>query len=173
MSDPMCNAGVTAGLSPQAAGKSRHVSTWMLTACGVWLVGLGLYFIVLRPPLLPEDPRFMGTTLEQIRISVPGLEAWLQMVFTVMGGFMAGAGVLTVFVATVAMPTRSKGTSWALAISGALTVLLMSATNFALHSDFRWLLLLPALVWLAGLVVYLANRGAPCVGHDRGIGGAN
>ena len=173
MSDPIRNAGVKAGLSPQAAGKSRHVSTWMLTACGVWLAGLGLYFIVLRPPLLPEDPRFMGTTLEQIRISVPGLEGWLRKVFTVMGGFMAGAGVLTVFVATVAMPLRSKGTSWALAISGGLTVLLMSATNFALHSDFRWLLLLPALVWLAGLVVYLANRGAPPVGHDRGICGVH
>ena len=173
MSDPMRNTGVTAGLSPQLAGKCRHVSRWMLTACGVWLVGLGLYFIVLRPALLPEDPRFMGTTLEQIRISVPGLEAWLQMVFTVMGGFMAGAGVLTVFVATVAMPLRSKGTSWALAISGALTVVLMSATNFALQSDFRWLLLLPALVWLAGLVVYLANREATPVGHDRGIDGVN
>jgi hypothetical protein len=173
MSDPMRNARGTARLSPQAAGKSRPVSTWMLTACGVWLMALGFYFIVLRPPLLPEDPRFMGTTLEQIRISVPGLEGWLRKVFTVMGGFMAGAGVLTVFVATVAMPLRSKGTSWALAISGALTVVLMSATNFALHSDFRWLLLLPALVWLAGLVVYLANRGATSVGHDRGIGGVN
>ena len=91
---------------------SRLVSTWILTACGVWLVGLGLYFIFLRPPLLPEDLRFMGTTLEQIRLSVPGLEAWLQKVFTVMGGFMAGAGVLTVFVATAAMPLRLKGTVW-------------------------------------------------------------
>lgn len=156
MSSPMRNAGVTAGLSPHAAGKSHHISTWMLTACGVWLVGLGLYFIILRPPLLPEDPRFMGSTLEQIRISVPGLEAWLRKVFTVMGGFMAGAGVLTVFVATVAMPLRLKGASWALGVSGALTVVLMSATNFALHSDFRWLLLLPALVWLAGLLVACA-----------------
>ncbi len=140
--------------------KSTHpVSRWMLTACGVWLVALGVYFIFLRPALLPEDPRFMGTTLEQLRLSAPGLEAWLQKVFTVMGGFMAGAGVLTVLVATVAMPLRAKGTSWALAIAGALTVVLMSATNFALHSDFRWLLLLPALVWLAGLVVYLVDRG--------------
>lgn len=145
-----------------------RVSRWLLTACGVWLVALGVYFIVLRPALLPEDPRFMGTTLEQIRIAVPGLEAWLQKVFTVMGGFMAGAGVLTVLVAAVAMPLRAKGTSWALAISGALTVVLMSATNFALHSDFRWLLLLPALVWLAGLVIYLADRGAeaPTLRHE-------
>ncbi len=41
------------------------------------------------------------------------------------------------------------------------------------HSDFRGLLLLPALVWFAGLVVCLANRGATSVGHDRGIGGVD
>ena len=158
MSDLTRNAGVTTRLSPLAAEEGRHVSKWMLTACGVWLVGLGLYFILLRPPLLPEDPRFMGTTLEQIRIAVPGLEGWLQKVFTVMGGFMAGAGVLTVFVAIVAIPQRSSGTAWALAISGLLTVVLMSATNFALQSDFKWLLLIPALLWLAGLVIYVANR---------------
>ena len=173
MSDPMRDAGATAGLPLQAAGKSRHVSRWMLTACGIWLVGLGLYFVVLRPPLLPEDPRFMGTTLEQVRMAVPGLEAWLQRVFTVMGGFMAGAGVLTVFVATVAMPLRSKGTPWALGVAGALTVVLMSATNFALQSDFRWLLLLPALVWIAGLVVYLSNRAAPPADDDRAVAGVS
>ena len=138
--------------------KNRQVSAGMLIACGVWLVGLGLYFIVLRPPLLPEDPRFMGTTLAQIRTAVPGLERWLQKVFTVMGGFMASAGVLTVFVATAAMPPRLKGTSWAIGLSGVLTVALMSATNFALSSDFRWLLLVPALTWLAGLVLYIAGR---------------
>jgi len=75
-----------------------------------------------------------------------------------MGGFIAGAGVLTVFVALVAFPPRLKGASWALALSGALTVALMSATNFALNSDFKWLLLVPALVWFAGLVLYRAGR---------------
>ena len=138
--------------------KNRHVSTWLLFACGVWLVGLGLYFIVLRPPLLPEDSRFMGTTLAQIRISVPGLENWLKKVFTVMGGFMASTGVLTVFVATMAMRPRLTGASWTIALSGVLTVALMSATNFALHSDFRWLLLVPTLVWFAGLVFHIAGH---------------
>jgi hypothetical protein len=149
--------------------KRRHVSTWVLAACGIWLVGLGLYFIVLRPPLLPEDPRFMGTTLEQIRVAVPGLESWLKRVFTVMGGFMAGAGVLTVFVATAAMPPRLKGTPWVIAMAGAFTVVLMSATNFALHSDFRWLLLVPALAWLVGLVIYIAaDRGANAIPGGHG-----
>ena len=130
----------------------------MLIACGIWLIGLGLYFIALRPPLLPEDPRFMDATLEQIRTAIPGLEGWLKKVFTVMGGFMAGAGVLTVYLASVGMPQRLKGTSWTIAIVGALTVALMSVTNFALHSDFRWVLLVPALVWFVSLVTHIAGR---------------
>ncbi len=130
----------------------------MLAGCGIWLIAPGLYFAVLQPPLLPEDPRFMGTTLAQIRADVPGLENWLKRVFTVMGGFMAGVGVLTVFVATTAMRLGLKGSSWAMALAGALTVGLTSATNFALLSDFRWVLLIPALVWLAGLAAYVARR---------------
>ena len=124
----------------------------LLTVCALVQFGLGLYFIALRPPLLPEDLRFMGTSIEQIRAAIHGLEAWLENVFTVLGGFMAGSGVLTIFVAAAAMPSRLKGASWAIAFSGLLTVALMSATNFVLHSDFRWLLLGPALVWIAGLV---------------------
>jgi hypothetical protein len=126
-------------------------------ACGIWLVALGTYFIFLRPPLLPEDLRFMGTTLTQIQVAVPGLESWLGSVFKVMGGFIAGTGVLIVFVARVAVARRLAGTAWAIAVSGALTVALMSATNFALHSDFRWLLLVPVLVWVASLVGYLVK----------------
>ena len=136
----------------------RAVSAWMLGACGVWLVGLGLYFIFLRPPLLPEDARFMGTSLVQIHAAVPGIDAWLKKVFTVMGGFMAGCGALTIFVAGTAMPARLKGTSWAVGFSGAAGVALMSATNFALVSDFRWVLLIPALVWLVGFCMYRIGR---------------
>lgn len=130
----------------------------MITVCGVWLVGLGLYFIVLRPPLLPEDSRYMGTSLAVVRTAAPGLERWLNKVFTVMGGFMASAGLLTVFVATMAIPRRLKGTSWAIALSGVLGVALMSTVNFALDSAFRWLLLIPALVWLAGFAFYAAGH---------------
>ena len=40
-----------------APAKNRHALTRLLIACGVWLVGRGLYSISLRPPPLPEDPR--------------------------------------------------------------------------------------------------------------------
>lgn len=150
-----------------AGHTARSTASWLLAACGVWLVGLGLYFIVMRPPLLPEDARFMGAAASDIQTAIPGLEAWLKKVFTVLGGFMAGAGVLTVFVATVAMPRSLKGTSWAIALAGAFTVALMSATNFALHSDFRWLLLVPALTWLSSLLLLLASRRANSVVPGR------
>ena len=135
----------------------RRASTWILTACGIWLVALGAYFIILRPALLPEDPRFMGTTLAQLHDAAPGLEHWLRSVFTVMGGYMVGAGALTLFLARAVMPLRLAGTAWALALAGLSTVVLMSAMNFALHSDFRWVLVPPALLWLAGLAAYVVR----------------
>ena len=64
----------------------------------------------MKPPvstwMLPEDLRYMATTLVQIRTAVPGLEK----------------------------------------------------TNFALHSDFRWLLVVPTFAWLAGLALYNSGR---------------
>ena len=140
--------------------RTRHIAKWLLVACGVWLVSLGFYFIFLRPPLLPEDPRFMGSSLEQVRAAIPGLEVWLKRVFIVMGGFMAGTGILTIFVACAAMPVRLKGTSWAIALCGVLTVALMSLVNFDLHSDFKWVLLAPALIWLSGLALHITDREA-------------
>ena len=123
--------------------------------CGLWLVALGAYFLCLRPALLPEDLRYIGSSLDTIRSAAPGLERWLGRVFNVMGGFMLATGAMTVLVAWRLPARREGGTLTALSVAGAASVGLMSATNFLLYSDFRWLLLLPALVWLAGLICYL------------------
>lgn len=144
-----------------ARARTRSVSTWLLGGCGIWLIGLGLYFIFFRPSLLPEDLRYTGATLAQIRSGVPGLEGWLTKVFTVMGGFMMGTGVLTVFVARTALLNRLVGATWVLALTGVLTVGLMSATNFALDSDFKWLLLVPTVLWAVGLCVDAVRRRSP------------
>lgn len=134
------------------------MSAWIFLACGVWLIGLGAYFAFLRPPLLPEDPRYIGSSLIEIQVALPGLARWMSLVFTVMGGFMAAAGALTVFVAIAAVPARTRATGWVLAAAGLLTVALMSATNFAIDSDFKWVLLAPAALWLAGLGRYGLER---------------
>lgn len=146
------------GLDALKTTRTMPPSAWLINACGIWLVGLGLYFIALRPPLLPEDLRFMGATVAQLQAALPGLQAWLKMVFTVIGGFMVGAGVLTAFLAVRGIPTRMKGTTWVLVLAGLPTVALMCAVNFALHSDFRWLLVVPVLLWICGLALYVAKR---------------
>ena len=126
----------------------------MIAVCGAWLVGLGLYFIFLRPSLLPEDPRYIGLDLAAIRSAIPGLERWLAKVFTVMGGFMAGAGVLTLHLALTAIPRQLPATAGILALTGVVTVGLMSAVNFVLASDLRWLLVVPVLLWAFGTALY-------------------
>lgn len=132
---------------------------WLTRACAVWLVGLGVYFIFLRPALLPEDPRFMGSTPEQIAASVPGLQAWLKHVFTVMGGFMTAAGLLVWGVAPYV--SERRGATIAFAAAGAAGVGLMSAVNFSLDSDFRWVLVAPVVLWGLALACALHRQEAP------------
>ena len=139
----------------QTSTSRLQPSGLIFVVCGLWLVALGTYFLFLRPALLPEDPRYIGSSLESIRSAAPGLERWLGHVFNVMGGFMVATGVMTVLVACRFLVRRERGTLTALSVAGAASVALMSVTNFLLHSDFRWLLLLPALLWLAGLLFYL------------------
>jgi hypothetical protein len=128
------------------------ISMFIFIACGIWLIGLGLYFMFLRPALLPEDLRYMGSSQGEIHSAIPGLEPWAHRVFTVMGGFMTGAGVLTIWVALKASAERGKWTWIVLALAGLFTVGMMSLTNFQLNSDFKWVLLIPSLLWVIGLV---------------------
>lgn len=106
----------------------------------------------LRPLLLPEDLRYMGTSVGEIQSAIPGLQRWVHRVFTVMGGFMTGAGVLTILAAMNASAVRGKWTWIALALAGLFMVGTMSLTNFQLDSDFKWLLLIPSLLWIIGLM---------------------
>ena len=131
------------------------LSCKVFVACGLWLIALGIYFIFLRPALLPEDPRFMGSSLDTMRATIPGLARWLNLVFNVRGGFMVAAGAMTVLVARNMVAMRIPETLLVFAIAGVSSVALMSATNFRLHSDFRWLLLVPALLWFAGVLFYM------------------
>ena len=138
----------------------RRFSIWIFIACGIWLIGLGAYFMFARPPLLPEDLRNLGSSAIQVEVLLPRLASWLRNVFTVMGGFIAGCGVLTIYVSVRAVPQCLQGTGTALGCAGLLTVATMSWINFVLDSDFKWLLLAPAVAWLLGLVSYGVGRRA-------------
>ncbi len=117
-------------------------------------MGLGVYFVFVRPPLLPEDPRFMATTQAQILATMPGLMVWLRRVFWVMGGYMFAAGLLTVYVALTSFRSRHRGAAVVAAVAGLASIGLMAAVNFMIDSDFKWLLLLFVFPWMLSLLLY-------------------
>lgn len=131
----------------------------LLAAWGVYQVTTGLYFIFVRPSLLPEDLRAAATTLAAIRAAAPRLEVWLDYVFAVLGGQMAASGVLLLSLATRVFRGHrtSKVEFGAYVAAGLLSVTLMSGVNFALGSDFRWFLVVPVILWLAAMV-FLGRR---------------
>ena len=141
--------------------KLRPSSVTMLALGGAVLMLLGMYFIFVRPPLLPEDPRAMGTTLAQVEAAVPGLAGWLRRVFWVMGGFMFTTGLLTFHVAVTSFRARARGVAGVVALAGLASIGLMAVVNFMIASDFKWLILSFVLPWALALGLYWRERADP------------
>jgi hypothetical protein len=134
------------------------LAAWILMACGVALILIGLFFLAARPPLLPEDARFMGSTIEHIVDAVPALSTWLRRVFWVLGGYVATVGVLVVYIAGTGVTTGSAGALAVVAVAGVTSIGWMSAVNFMIRSDFRWALLGLDGLWILGLLLALTAR---------------
>ena len=136
-------------------------------------MGLGLYFAFLRPSLLAEDPRFMGTSFTQIQSTIPGLLIWLRRVFWVMGRFMFAAGVLTTYIAVTAFQQLRRGARSVVALASLTSIGWMAIVNFMINSDFKWLLLAFNLPWIVVLILsWGENRRIqagqrPCIGLHR------
>ena len=136
-------------------------SSIVLITAGVTLIAVGLYFILLRPPLLSEDVRYMALPAAQLDILRPRLELWLTQVFRVMGGYVLATGVLAVTVAATAFRAHQKGAAIGALIGGAASIGWMAAVNFMIDSDFKWVLLGMALLWACSLVLFWFERKAP------------
>src|SRR5581483_1676680 len=117
------------------------LSSILLAAAGAILIIAGLYFLLLRPALLPEDIRYMQLAPAELAAVRPRLEAWLAHVFRVMGGYVLATGVLTVTLAATAFRAHYRAAVIGARIGGAASIGLMAGVNFAIGSDFRWMLL--------------------------------
>ena len=129
-------------------------SSIVLAVAGVALASMGLYFMLLRPPLLPEDVRYMGVPAAQFDVIRPRLEAWLTHVFRVMGGYVLATGVLTITLAATSFRAHHWGAALGVLIGGAASIGLMAAVNFMIDSDFKWVLFSMALVWALSLALF-------------------
>ena len=78
-----------------------RLSSFLLALAGLIVGGIGAFFLFLRPPLLPEDVRYMQLSATEFVAVGPRLEVWLTQVFRVLGGYALATGLLT-----VALPPR-------------------------------------------------------------------
>lgn len=140
---------------------ARMFALGLLAGCGVFQIGMGFYFIRLRPTMLPEDERFIGLSLDALSKVAPPLPLWLDRVFVVLGGHIAAAGLLIILTAILLWRRRDdlRAPLALIIAAGLASVGLMSAVNFAIHSDFRWVLFLPVLAWtMAILLLVMESR---------------
>ncbi len=135
-------------------GKFWTASSITLTVAGVTLIVVGLYFILLRPPLLPEDMRYMALPPDRLDIIRPRLEAWLTQVFRVMGGYVLATGVLTITIASTSFRAHHPYAAIGALLGGFASIGLMAAVNFVLDSDFKWVLLGIAILWGSSLALF-------------------
>ena len=130
----------------------------ILVVAGLALALAGLYFILLRPPLLPEDVRYMRLSAAELDAVAPRLEAWLVHVFRVLGGYVVATGALTIALAATSFRDHRWIAAVGVLIGGAASIGLMAAVNFMIDSDFKWLLLGMALLWAWSLVLFCHEK---------------
>ena len=138
--------------------KLKPYSASLLALAGLLLVAMGIYFVLLRPPLLPEDLRYMQTNLSVINNSATGLSSWLQKVFWVMGSYIFTTGFLTIFIGVTSFRKRSPGAFIVVAIAGISSIGSMTVVNFMIDSDFKWVLLTFTLPWIIALILYRLHK---------------
>jgi hypothetical protein len=122
---------------------------------GIILIGMGCYFIFFRPALLPEDLSYMNSSEPEINNHLPGLAHWLQKVFIVLGGYIGASGSLMLYFGIAKDYERSLLLFIIILISGLTSIAMMTAINFIIDSDFKWLLLLLTTPWIFTILTYL------------------
>ncbi len=140
--------------------RSWPLSSILLAAAGAALAAAGLYFILVRPPLLPEDVRYMALPASQLDAIRPRLEMWLGHVFQVMGGYVLATGVLTITLAVTSFRARHRAAAVGALIGGTASIGWMAYVNFVINSDFKWILLGMALLWVCSLILFWFEKRA-------------
>lgn len=138
--------------------KKYKASVVALTLAGVIIMMMGIYFVFLRPSILPEDSTYIGSTIPTITDRIPGLSLWLKKVFWVLGGYIFSSGLLIAFVANTSFKSRVKGAFNIVAITGLTSIGFMTYVNFIISSNFKWMLLAFTLPWLIALILYRIHK---------------
>ena len=102
----------------------------------------------------------MALTAAQLDAVKPQLESWLFYVFKVMGGYVLATGVLTITLAATSFRAHHRGAAIGALIGGVASIGWMAAVNFVINSDFKWVLLVMAVLWACSLVLFWIERSS-------------
>ncbi|MVT27053.1 hypothetical protein GNZ21_11925 [Nesterenkonia alkaliphila] len=115
--------------------KKDRLSGVVTIVLSVFTLGTGLYFMVLRPPLLPEDIRFSGIDTSTLP---PAFLDWLGVVFPTWGGFITGFGIVLLGIGLYLLSGRILwlylGTAAGILVAFGRFVY----SNIVISSDFLW-----------------------------------
>ena len=131
--------------------KSTKYIKYALIAQGIILIGMGLYFISVRPSLLPEDFAYIGTDEGELGENIPRLYNWLDKVFAVLGGYIVSSGLLFSHLGFSMDQVPKAGSIVVIFLAGTFSIGLMTVVNFIIDSDFKWLLTLFNIPWMFSL----------------------
>ena len=129
-------------------------SAVLMALTGIIVVCIGVYFVLFRPPMLPEDVRYLQLADADLSALGQRLRDWLGYVFAVLGGFATATGILLITLAATAFRSREPIAVFGAILGGAAPIGTMTAVNFAINSDFRWALLGLFALWAASFIAY-------------------
>jgi hypothetical protein len=114
----------------------------MLDVVNTCANGIRYYIVLFRPPMLPEDVRYLQLTDADLSAVGPSLRDWLGFVFAVLGGFAMATGILMITLAATAFRSREPTAVVGAILGGAASIGMMTAVLglFAL--------------WAASLIAY-------------------
>lgn len=142
----------------KSLNRKANYSACLLGVYGAILLGIGIFFVLFRPALLPEDIKFMELSELQLQTFKEHSAPWLKQVFRVLGGYIFSSGTLFIYLAYKPFRMFESG-SWTVAfIAGLSSIGIMTAVNFKIGSDFKWLLVLLSLIWMSSLILNLIAK---------------
>ncbi len=129
---------------------SNRFAACLLMTLGVLTLGTGLYFMAIRPALLPEDVRFTGV---DPNLLPPQFLEWLRIVFRTWGGFITGFGILLLGISAYLLTGQNAFLRYGIAAGLLVAFGRFVASNILIRSEYLWFIAV-----LFGLAAVVALR---------------
>jgi hypothetical protein len=131
------------------------VSGSLLLALGIFTIGTGLYFVFVRPSLLPEDVVFTGI---DPNVLPPQFLKWIGIVFATWGGSTTGFGLTLSGLGAALFSGSYRWLRWGAALGILVAFGRFLASNVMIESDFLWFIALLFLFALAAIASLFLRR---------------